>query len=140
MHPSIKELLKSGGAYPTGACSAWPQERRAEIDAEVDRIRAKEGLPPLDRRKSQMAPVEHDTKVKRSLKEMAKGFAQTAGYAAAGGRVVKEVRDERYDTCQKCPHFIEDSKRCSECGCFMEMKTWINGPKNKLCPLDKWER
>lgn len=134
MDQSILELLRSGGAYPTGACSAWPKERNALVQEEAARLRAERGLPPIGER------IEYAEKVKPSLGQLAKNLAKTAGYAAVGGKVLREVRDERYAVCQACPHFIPNSKRCSECGCFMEAKTWINGPKNQLCPKDKWER
>lgn len=79
-------------------------------------------------------------KVKASPRAMAKGLVKTAGQAIRHGRVTQEIRDERYATCKACPAFLEDSKRCSECGCYMEAKTWVGGDKDALCPLKKWER
>jgi len=75
-----------------------------------------------------------------SVGKMAKGFMKTAGQALANGKVTREVRDERYATCEACPMFNPESKRCRECGCFMQAKTWIAGDKKMLCPLDKWSR
>lgn len=88
----------------------------------------------------EMPKPQHDTKVKASLGRMAGGVLRAAGQALTHGKVSEEIRNERYDTCKQCPHFIEESKRCSECGCFMEAKTWIGGDPKKLCPKKKWAR
>ena len=83
---------------------------------------------------------ERPKKVNASTGKMAKGLLKTAGQAFRHGKVSAEIREERYDTCKSCPFFIEDSKRCSECGCFMEAKTWVGGDPNTLCPKQKWSR
>lgn len=71
---------------------------------------------------------------------MARGLVKTAAQAVSHGKVSKEVREERYDMCKACPAFIEESKRCSDCGCFMEGKTWVGGDPKQLCPQKKWVR
>ena len=124
----IREELKSAGVYPSGPVSAWPQERNRDLHAAVSHRANKE------------LGKGHATKVKASASKMAGGLLRTAGQAMRHGRVSKEIREERYDMCKACPAFIEDSKRCSECGCFMEAKTWVGGDKDALCPLKKWSR
>jgi hypothetical protein len=124
----IREELKSAGAYPSGPVSAWPQERNKDLYAAVSNRVDKE----LGKR--------HATKVKASTTKMAGGLLKATGQALRHGKVSAEIREERYDTCKTCPAFIEKSKRCSECGCFMEAKTWIGGDKDMLCPLKKWSR
>jgi len=122
----IREELKSAGVYPTGPCSAWPEERNTELHKKM-RVAA--------------APsAAHATKVKAGAGKMAGGLLKTAGQAMRHGKVSEVIRNERYETCKACPAFIEDSKRCSECGCFMEAKTWVGGAPKALCPLKKWER
>ena len=79
-------------------------------------------------------------KVEAGVGKMAKGLMKTAGQAVLNGKVSKEIREERYDTCKSCPFFVEDSKRCSDCGCFMEAKTWVGGDPDFLCPQKKWKR
>ena len=124
----IREELKSAGVYPAGPVSAWPEERNIALLA-LARNRAEDGIKKG-----------HATKVKASAGKMAIGLARAAGQAIRHGKVSAEIREERYETCKACPAFIEDSKRCSECGCFMEAKTWVGGDPNSLCPLRKWER
>lgn len=116
----IREELKSAGVYPSGPCSAYPKERNEKLYEQY--------IP------------KHAERVKASPMKMATGLARTAGQAMRRGKVAEVIRNERYDTCKACPAFIESSKRCSECGCFMEAKTWVGGDPNSLCPLKKWER
>lgn len=119
----IKEELKSAGAYPTGPVSAWPQERNQAL-AEA----------------AKKPSVQQAKRVNASAGKMAGGLLRTAGQALRHGKVSAEIREERYDTCKACPFFVEDSKRCSDCGCFMEAKTWIGGDPKVLCPQKKWSR
>lgn len=117
------EDLRSGGVLPIGPCSAWPKARNVAAPSMMQDF---------------VSTPRHDTKVKASITSMAQGFLQTAGQAVTYGKVSEEVREARYETCKACPHFIEDSKRCSECGCFMEAKTWVAGDPGNLCPKNKW--
>ena len=119
----IKEELKSAGVYPSGPVSAWPEKRNDELMAYM-------GAKHTPRAK----------KVKAGAAKMVSGLARTAGQAIKYGKISEEIREERYNICKACPAFIEDSKRCSECGCFMEAKTWVGGDPNQLCPLKKWSR
>ncbi len=150
----LSEELKSAGVYPTGPCSAWPEERNkqlmkqvgakiAEENARIAEQNPDEDLSWLPRNPSIRQKYLDETRKNQkmpSIGKMAKGFVRTAGQAIAGGKVAREVRDERYATCEACPSFKPDSKRCAECGCFMQAKTWIAGDKAMLCPLDKWSR
>ena len=122
----FREELKSADTYPTGPVSAWPKDRHDKMHADMMKIHGK--------------AISEPKKVKASAGQMAKGLLRTAGQAIANGKVSEEVRNERYATCKACPAFLADSKRCSECGCFMEAKTWVGGNKDLLCPLKKWER
>lgn len=122
----LKEELKSGGVYPTGPVSAWPQERNEALMSNgLIRI---EPAPDLPNHKMP------------TIGAMAKNLAKTTGQAIMNGKTTREIRDERYATCQACPAFNPESERCSECGCFMKAKTWIAADKDLLCPLKKWER
>ena len=116
----IREELKSAGAYPTGPVSAWPLERQQRL--------------------MKISMQRNPSKVNASPAKMAGGLLRTAGQALRHGKVSEEIRNERYNTCKACPLFVKDSKRCSDCGCFMEAKTWVGGDPKKLCPKQKWSR
>jgi len=121
----ILQELSCNGVPPTGPVSAWPRSRHRQL------VATSQAANPR--------PV-HATKVNAGLGKMARGLVGNVGQAIVNGKVSEEIRNERYDTCKNCPFFIEDSKRCSECGCFMEAKTWIGGDPNALCPKKKWSR
>jgi hypothetical protein len=119
------EDFRSAGVLPTGPVSAWPRERHEDL---------------FQQSAIEEPAVAHDKHVKATAGQMVRGLASSVTQVLSGGRVTEEIRDERYDTCKGCPHFIEESKRCSECGCFMEAKTWIGGDPKTLCPKKKWKR
>ena len=118
---NLREELKSAGTYPTGPVSAWPKER-------MDSLMKGQGK------------TDRATKVNASVGKMAKGLLRTAGQAVRNGAISAEIREERYATCKACPFFDAESKRCKDCGCFMEAKTWVGGNPDTLCPQKKWSR
>jgi len=79
-------------------------------------------------------------KVKATPRQMVAGAARAATQAVRSGKASAEVHAERLATCQACPEFIQESKRCSKCGCYMEAKAWVGGDAKKLCPLNRWVR
>jgi hypothetical protein len=42
---------------------------------------------------------------------------------------------ERYNICKGCPEFINLSKQCKKCGCFMSAKTKLAAAS---CPIGRW--
>lgn len=129
---NIGAELSCDGVMPSGPASGWPKERHEALMREAERhtergVSAEEGTPSG----RDYGP---------SFAKMARGAMRTAKQAALHGRVSKEVREERYETCKACPFFDPESKRCKDCGCFMEAKTWVGGDPNTLCPKQKWSR
>lgn len=49
--------------------------------------------------------------------------------------VEKDTYKDRLKICATCEHFIQKSKRCKQCGCFMESKAKFTMAK---CPIQKW--
>lgn len=41
----------------------------------------------------------------------------------------------RYEMCLECPHFIDKTKQCRECGCIMPLKVKL---RDAVCPVGKW--
>ena len=121
------EDFRSAGVLPKGPVSAWPQERH-------EKMMASARVAQLD-----SGRVKHATEVKPGMRQMAGGLINAGRQALVNGKVDSQSREERMETCRQCPAFIEASKRCSECGCFMEAKTWIAGNPDMLCPLKKWK-
>jgi len=56
-------------------------------------------------------------------------------------KVSKEEQIRRIEVCAgtegipKCDFFRPDGKRCTKCGCRMEIKTWL---AKTACPIGKW--
>lgn len=119
----LVEELACDGVLPTGPVSGWPKERHEALMAQAAELA--QGEPFIQ---------------KPSAGKMAKGLLRTAGQAVRHGKVSTEVRKERYETCKACPFFDAESKRCNDCGCFMEAKTWVGGDPDTLCPQKKWSR
>ena len=126
MKETIAEQLSCDGVPPTGPVSPWPKWRQDELMKNYKREEESKGAQA--------------TKVKASLGQMARGLASNTKAAIISGKVSEEIREERFATCNDCPSLIKKSNRCSECGCFMVAKTWINHDPAILCPLNKWAR
>lgn len=79
-----------------------------------------------------------------STTEMVKNLAKSlkdivVGSVVNGSELLvsDEVVQHRWNICLSCPLFIQESKRCSECGCFMEAKVKFTQTE---CPVGKWGR
>ena len=46
-----------------------------------------------------------------------------------------DVRSYRLSICEGCELFNKQQRRCTSCGCFMDVKTKI---ANVACPEEKW--
>ena len=125
----LQEELKSADTYPSGPVSAWPESRHWSLMESISN-------PPLP-----LTPREGGASVTMpSATKMVRGLVKTTGQMIRHGKVLSEIREERYDTCKSCPFFNAESKRCNDCGCFMEAKTWVGGNPDTLCPQKKWSR
>ena len=76
-----------------------------------------------------------------AMNEMAKNAISslwnTAKGAATGKgiKVEKEEAERRLTICRGCPFFRQHDERCSKCGCYMAVKTYLRAEK---CPVGKW--
>lgn len=50
-------------------------------------------------------------------------------------RIGIEKAEDRLNICKMCPEFIDITKQCKKCGCFMVAKTKLESAK---CPIGKW--
>ena len=68
-----------------------------------------------------------------------KGLFNVAKEAATGNLefVPEEISNERFNICLNCPKLTKPLLQCSECGCFMKVKTKISSQE---CPLGKWNK
>lgn len=80
------------------------------------------------------------------------GMFHSALQRAAGAAFEVETMEDttivdfRYDTCKACIHFDPNAKKCTICGCYMEIKTTMKKNVNirhmevefTHCPKGKW--
>lgn len=71
-----------------------------------------------------------------TVSDMAKGLVESAAaWAKAGYKLAsKEEHAKRMARCASC-EFLTENKRCLKCGCFMELKSRLEGMK---CPIAIW--
>lgn len=72
--------------------------------------------------------------------EMAKNLVSSTTQLVTNGFAPEDIQKERIATCEGCPSFDGKSRRCMECGCFMDAKKKIAGDPSNLCPLNKWSK
>ena len=70
-----------------------------------------------------------DYKKKRS------GDARPLDLLKKANYVEDSEADRRFDLCLSCPELIKMTKQCRKCGCFMALKTKLEGA---TCPIGKW--
>ncbi len=116
-----------------------PTVDRPATEEELTRISETEGmlkeekiLPPASQQVRNLA-IDHW----RSLKAFIKGRQVI---------VPQEVAEARWEICKQCPYLKYDETnpdtnkkdgRCTECGCFMNVKTHYATAE---CPIGKWKR
>jgi hypothetical protein len=47
----------------------------------------------------------------------------------------ENIVNARFDICKACPELIKMTGTCKKCGCFMQVKTKLQGA---TCPIGKW--
>jgi len=64
-------------------------------------------------------------KLKKQGKELRKNLPE---WSEEEGKIRMEI-------CRSCKYFRAKTGQCTQCGCFMVVKTKL---KNLRCPIDKW--
>lgn len=68
---------------------------------------------------------------------LAKTLINVAKETIVTGKVLesKTEAQRKLEICHECEFFIKDQNRCGKCGCFLALKTRLNGGN---CPIGKW--
>ena len=48
-----------------------------------------------------------------------------------------DIQSERIEICNSCDRLTKRARQCKECGCFVDLKTWLG---DQECPLGKWHK
>lgn len=72
-----------------------------------------------------------------SITQMATNFiTDTAKHVKNGLKKVSvDEYARRMELCNSCP-FLTENRRCSQCGCFMQLKAWRESSE---CPIGVWQ-
>jgi hypothetical protein len=118
---------------PTPTVDRPPTQNELDrIDKTEQMLDGEKKLPPASQMVRNLA-VDHW----RSLKAFIKGKQVIAP---------QEIAEARWEICKQCPYLKYDETnpdtnkkdgRCTECGCFMNVKTHYAAAE---CPVGKWER
>jgi hypothetical protein len=76
-------------------------------------------------------------KLAQRTHEVAEAAATAAKEAFSNLAVSEADRDSRYAICKECPHLIQSTTTCTQCGCFMAAKTYLADVE---CPIGKWHK
>lgn len=70
-------------------------------------------------------------------KNMVKSGVQAVGHFLSEGDFTVEEEEflDRLEICSGCDNLEAETTRCSECGCFLNIKAW---GASEICPLYKW--
>jgi Family of unknown function (DUF6171) len=68
---------------------------------------------------------------------LARSVANNVQSVAAGNplRLDDSAATQRLNICRGCEFFNGAEQRCTKCGCFMAVKTYLKAEK---CPVGKW--
>lgn len=99
-------------------------------------------LPPVVREAvPEEAQEPHEVPSLPSMTKMARGITSSLLNTVKGVVQGQKIRVDdaeaarRLGICQTCPFFRHVDQRCSKCGCFMSVKTYL---KAERCPVNKW--
>tara|TARA_B100001250_G_C19800602_1_gene790868 strand:+ start:1045 stop:1419 length:375 start_codon:yes stop_codon:yes gene_type:complete len=54
--------------------------------------------------------------------------------------VPDDVQQERLDICKTCEFFNKSKGKCNQCGCYMDLKTWLASVECPLGDHKKWSK
>ena len=71
------------------------------------------------------------------LKNVGGSIVRNVQSIASGNplNVSDEEKNKRLNICRGCEFFDKVAERCSKCGCYMALKTYLKAEK---CPVGKW--
>jgi len=50
-------------------------------------------------------------------------------------KIDDSIKKQRLDSCESCPLFVRQSRRCSQCACFVDVKVTFG---REACPVGRW--
>lgn len=128
----VKPIVRTPAPPVVKTARPMPEELKQLVAQTTSQVKAEPlPVPP---------PAQEDLSLP-SLTQMAKNvlgsLGRTAKSAVRGEQVKVSAEDAetRLTICRACPYFRHTDERCSKCGCYMAVKTYLKAEK---CPIGKW--
>lgn len=85
----------------------------------------------------QMVPKHTPPPFTKMVQNVGESIVRNIQSVASGNHLNVEdsEKNRRLSICNSCEFFIKDQERCSKCGCYMAVKTYL---KAESCPVGKW--
>ncbi len=114
----------------------------------IDRPATKEELEQIDKTEQMLSEEKSLPSASQQVRNLATEHWRSLKAFIKGRQVIvpQEVAEARWDICKQCPYLLYDEMnpdtnkkdgRCTECGCFMNVKTHY---ATEECPIGKWKR
>ena len=114
----------------------------------VDREATQEELKNIEETKKMLDKERKLPPASQMVRNLAVDHWKSLKAFVRGKQVIvpQEVAEERWEICKQCPHLLYDETnpdtnkvdgRCTECGCFMNVKTHYATAE---CPIGKWKK
>jgi len=114
----------------------------------IDRPATKEELEQIDKTEQMLSEEKSLPSASQQVRNLATEHWRSLKAFIRGRQVIvpQEVAQARWDICKQCPYLLYDEMnpdtnkkdgRCTECGCFMNVKTHYATAE---CPIGKWKR
>ena len=114
----------------------------------TDREATKEELDCIKETEEMLATEKKLPPTSQQIRDLAVTHWRSLKAFMKGKHVIvpQEVAQERWEICKQCPQLLYDEVnpdtdkkdgRCTECGCFMNVKTHYATAE---CPIGKWEK
>lgn len=106
-----------------------------------EQLKAKLDQPKIEQLKNGNNPFNSVNKKMPSSTQMVKNLGNSLvrniQSMAAGNplKISDAEANSRLEICKGCEFFNSDSQRCTKCGCYMAVKTYLKAEK---CPVGKW--
>jgi len=114
----------------------------------IDRPATKEELEQIDKTEQMLSEEKSLPSASQQVRNLATEHWRSLKAFIRGRQVIvpQEVAQARWDICKQCPYLLYDEMnpdtnkkdgRCTECGCFMNVKTHYATAE---CPIGKWKQ
>jgi len=114
----------------------------------IDRPATKEELEQIDKTEQMLSEEKSLPSASQQVRNLATEHWRSLKAFIKGRQVIvpQEVAEARWDICKQCPYLLYDEMnpdtnkkdgRCTECGCFMNVKTHYATAE---CPIGKWKQ